>query len=328
MIERIGQLFITGFEGITPSEEFLKKLASENIGGIILFEEQCNPHKSAEESIKKIASISNEIPFVAVDQEGGRVCRFRGAPAEFKSPAEFGRKNDRRLYEEQLSRSVYYIRSLGVNLLLAPVADIGLKQENQCLKGRTFGKTPARVMPFVELAVRIIHKAGLLTCLKHFPGFGAAIDDPHKMVSQADYDLQIFLNREALPFKAGIDSGADMVMTTHLLLPRLDHRIATESEIILNLLLREKLNFDGIAITDDLLMAGADSIGNFGERALRAFNAGHDILLFGRNHRAAFEAVAYFKEEYKKGNIDDDRLSISLDRISGIKSKLTASVIL
>jgi len=328
MIDRIGQLFITGFKGASPSENFLRKFASENMGGIILFSEHCNPHKLAEESISKINAVSKEIPFIAVDQEGGRVCRFGGAPAEFDSPSIFGRKNNISLYNEQLSRAAYYIRSLGVNLLLAPVADLGLEKNNKCLKDRTFGSTPARVMPFVESSVRTIHKAGLLSCLKHFPGLGAAVDDPHLKLPTADYDLQIFLNRESLTFKAGIDAGADMVMTTHLLLPNLDTLMATESQVIVDLLLREKLNFDGIAITDDLLMKGADDLGNYGERALRAFKAGHDILLFGRNHRAAFEAVSYFKDEYKKGNIDDERLSVSLDRISGIKSKLTASMIL
>lgn len=327
MIDRIGQLFITGFDGEQPSGEFLEFIASENVGGVILFEENSNPHGMAERSIRKIIAASKEMPFIAVDQEGGRVCRFKGAPAEYPSAADFGQRKNLELFEEHISRSAYYIQSLGVNLLLGPVVDLDLNKDNKCLEGRTYGTNPARVMPFVERAVKMAKKAGLLSCLKHFPGLGAAAGNPHLEIARADYDLQIFLNRESLTFKAGIDAGADMIMSTHLLLPKIDPRLVTESETIINLLLREKLDFDGVAITDDLLMKGIDGIGSFGERALKAFKAGHDILLFGGDYRATSQAVAYVKEAYRSRAIDDDRLEISLDRISGIKSKLTASII-
>lgn len=328
MLDRIGQLFIVGFDGQKPSSEFLDFIASENIGGVILFEKNCNPHKMAEETIRQISLVSKGVPFIAVDQEGGRVCRFRGAPVEFPGASEFRKRVDLESYVEHFSRASYYMHSLGVNLLFGPVADLALNSRNECLKGRTFGRNPAHVIPFVENTVRIAKRHGLLTCLKHFPGLGAATEDPHHRLATADYDLQTFLNREALTFKAGIDSGADMVMTTHIILPKLDSRIATESEVIVNLFLREKLNFDGVAITDDLLMKGIEVSGSCGERAVRAFRAGHDILLFGADFKAVKEAVTYFKEAYNKGEIDDERITISLDRISGIKSKITASVIL
>jgi len=327
MIERIGQLFIIGFDGAKPPDDFVEFMVSENIGGVILFEKSCTPHANAERLIKDINAVSPRVPFIAVDQEGGRVCRFRGAPAEYPSPSKFKSRSDLESYAEQFSRAAYYIHSLGVNLLLGPVADLGLNDKNECLRGRTFGKNPAHVIPYIEKTIKICRRIGLLTCLKHFPGLGAASQDPHHKLATADYDLQTFLNREALTFKAGIDLGADMVMSTHILLPKLDSRMATESEVIVNLFLREKLNFDGVAISDDLLMKSFGASENYGERALRAFKAGHDILLFGPDFDAAKSAIAHFKQAYRDGEIDDERLTISLDRISGIKSKLTSSVI-
>lgn len=327
MLDKIGQLFITGFDTPEPSDEFLEFYSSENIGGIILFENNCTPHYLAESTTKSIIDASSDmVPLVGVDQEGGRVCRLRGAPAEYKSASDYGKNNELDLYEEQFSRAAYYIHSLGVNLLFGPVADIELA-DNKCLEGRTFGKKAATVIPFVEACIQICRKVGLLSCLKHFPGLGAAENDPHKKISVADYDYQTFLNREAVTFKAGIDSGADMVMSTHMILTHLDPRIATESEIVIEQMLRDKLNFDGIAITDDLLMHGADSLGSYGERALKAFNAGHDILLFGKNYKATSEAIAYFKKKYREGKINKTRLKASLERISGIKSKLTLPVL-
>ena len=327
MMKRIGQLFFTGFDTATPSEEFLDFYASDNIGGVILFEENCNPHSLAEESIKKILSRSAIVPFIGVDQEGGRVSRFRGKPAEFNAPAEYGKKKNIDIFEEHFARAAYYLHALGINLILGPVADLWLNKENKCLEGRSFGSNPAWVIPFIEKAIRISNKVGLLSCLKHFPGFGAAETDPHTALASADYDFQTFVNREALTFKAGIGAGADMVMTTHLLLPAIDQQPTTVSKKIIDELLRGTLEFDGIVVTDDLLMLGAEGFGSPAERALNAFLAGHDLLLFGRDFRAARAAVAYFKEAYRKGIIRDERLEASLDRISGIKSKLTIPVI-
>jgi beta-N-acetylhexosaminidase len=327
MLDKIGQLFITGFDTPEPSKEFLDFFSRENIGGLILFENNCNPHHMAEKSIKDIiGTLSDSPPLIGVDQEGGRVCRFRGAPAEYGSPGEYGRKNDLELFNEQFSRAAYYIHSLGVNLLFGPVADFRLGLDNECLKGRTFGKSAASIIPFIEASVKICRKAGLLSCLKHFPGFGAARNDPHKQIALADYDYQTFLNREAVTFLAGIEAGADMVMSTHMIISKLDQRLATESKIIIEQLLRDKLKFDGIIITDDLLMNGAHDLGSYGERAVKAFKAGHDLLLFGKNYRAAQESIAYFKAEFRRGNIEEERLIASLDRISGIKSRLTMLV--
>lgn len=328
MIDRIGQLFIIGFDDPRPSKSFLDFIASENIGGVILFEEQCNPHSMAEDTIKEIVGISREVPFIAVDQEGGRVCRFRGAPAEYPAPSEFGKLHGLESFYEAFSRAAYYIRSLGVNVLLGPVADLEINKNNKCLKNRAFGDNPARAIPFVESAVKITAKAGLLSCLKHFPGLGASKEDPHLHMAAADFDLQTFLNREALTFKAGIDAGADMVMTTHIHLPRLDHHPVMISEKIVNLLLRDKLNFDGVVITDDLLMEGGSSMGNYSQRAIKTFKAGHDLLLFGRNFSAARDAVKYLKKAFENGEIAEERLAVSLDRISGVKSKLSTSVTL
>ncbi|SYZ74835.1 putative Beta-D-glucosidase [Candidatus Zixiibacteriota bacterium] len=326
MIERLGQLFITGFDTEKPSDEFLEFIGKEGIGGVILFEPNCNPHSLAEDSIKQIQSVSAVTPFIGVDQEGGRVCRFRGVPAEYEAPSIYGEKENLELFTEHYERAVYYLNSLGINLVFGPVADLNLNKANACIKGRTFGQNPAKVIPFIDEAVRLAGRAGIISCLKHFPGFGAACNDPHQKMAVAKYDFQTFVNREALTFKAGIAGGADMIMTTHMILSAFDDYPVTVSELIIRKLLRETLDFDGIAITDDLLMGGAEELGPVGERALKAFQAGHDMLLFGSDFRAAREALQYFKKAYRNGHVDKSRVGVSLDRISGIKSKLIIPV--
>ncbi len=326
MIEQIGQLIITGFEGREPSGEFLDFFREENLGGVILFEDNCTPHSLAEDTLRQVQSLARGTAFAAVDQEGGRVCRFRGVPVEYGAASDYGRANNISLYEEQFTRAAYYLSALGINLLLGPVADLDLKEDNTCLQGRTFGKSAAQVIPFIEKSIAVCKKSGLLSCLKHFPGLGDAHNDPHQKLATADYDFQTFINREGLAFLSGMESGADMVMTTHLLLPRIDSLPATQSEVIVRQILRGKLGFDGVVITDDILMLGAGDPKDAGDTALKAINSGHDIVLVGRNFAATRQIVSHLKEAYRTGKLGESKLRRSLNRISGVKSKIAQTV--
>ena len=215
-----------------------------------------------------------------------------------------------------------YMESLGINLLLGPVADIFLNKQNSCLEGRCFGADAGTVALFVAQAVYLIHNAGLLACLKHFPGLGAATVDPHLGLAEADYTRDQWLKREKIPFEDGLAKGAEMVMTTHLRLPGISPETATDSSFIINDLLRRELDFDGAVVTDDLTMAGALGLGNPGERALKAFLAGHDILLFGRDWSAAEAAHSCLVNAFDDGVIEPERLILSLDRVAALRYKL------
>ncbi|RKX27957.1 MAG: hypothetical protein DRP47_05555, partial [Candidatus Zixiibacteriota bacterium] len=202
---KVGQLFIIGFHGEEPSQEFLDFLRKEQISGVILFEENCPSHEKTRENIAQIreACDSNH-PFIAIDQEGGRICRLRGVPAEFRSAEEYGQGGNVDQFREDYSRSVIFMESIGINLNFAPVCDIFTNPMNTCLEGRCFGKNHREVQPFVVAAVETAKNAGVLSCLKHFPGLGASTIDPHKQTARADYDELIWTNRERIPFAAGV----------------------------------------------------------------------------------------------------------------------------
>jgi len=326
--KHIGQLFITGFPGKEPPSPLLNFLTEEQIGGVILFEENATSPSLAQQNISRIRSCYTDAPpFVAIDQEGGRVSRLREAPAQFRAPAEYGVDRDVSRFAEDYSRSLVYLSSLGINLNLAPVADIALNDENTCLADRCFGKDPGTVSVFVKASVATARTHGVLCCLKHFPGFGAAGQDPHAEVATAEYDVGLWQNRESIPFQDGIANGADLIMTTHLLLPKIDDTIVTGSKKIINDMIRVMLSFDGPVITDDLTMAGAEVLGSVGERAVAAFKAGHDLLLFGRDYEAAMRAYDYFVDAHTRGEISDNEIRASLNRVRGIKYKLTRSVL-
>lgn len=328
MYQQLGQLFILGFPGERPSRAFLNFLAEEQIGGVILFAENCPTHLVARENIDAIRSVyRNDAPFIAVDQEGGRVCRLKGAPVEYRAASAYGKENNLEHFAEEYSRAAVYMAALGINMNLAPVADIDVNPANSCIKDRSFGSTPELVSRFVAKSVAVSKSHGLISCLKHFPGFGAAKNDPHEKVAIADYDLMLWSQREKMPFLAGIDAGADMIMTTHLRLPKIDKSIVTASPHIIQELIRGTLGFDGAVITDDLCMGGTHDLGDPGERAVAAFNAGHDILLFGQQCDASMQAFDYFVDACKRGEISADRIRTSLARVAGLKFKLGRSAI-
>ncbi|MFZ5981241.1 MAG: glycoside hydrolase family 3 N-terminal domain-containing protein, partial [Candidatus Zixiibacteriota bacterium] len=142
-MKKIAQLFIFGFPGSTPPAAFLNFINEEQPGGFILFEENCGTYSHTRENVERLRSgIRGSAPFIAVDQEGGRVCRLRGIPAEFKAPSYYASKKDVEHYIEDYSRAAVYMESLGINLNLAPVADIGFERVNPALEDRCFGGDP------------------------------------------------------------------------------------------------------------------------------------------------------------------------------------------
>ena len=326
-MKKIAQLFILGFPGSTPPATFLNFINKEQPGGVILFEDNCGTYGHTRENVEQIrAGFHGSPPFIAIDQEGGRVCRLRGIPAEFKAPSSYASNKDVEHFIEDYARAAVYMESLGINLNLAPVADIGFDKGNPALEGRCFGYDPATVSAFVEASVKVSKAKGLLSCAKHFPGLGAAVNDPHKKIALASFDEIVWQQREMIPFRAAVENGVDIVMTTHMHVPKLDSKIVTGSEKIISSLLRNTLAFDGPIITDDLTMTGASALGDIGERTVAAFMAGHDLLLFGRDFNEASKAYDYFVNACERGEIPRERIDAALDRVMGIKFKLKASV--
>jgi len=328
LANKLGQLFMFGFRGNSPSDSFLDFLKEEQIGGVILFEENCPNYDTIKQNIAKIKSCyRTRAPFVAVDQEGGRVSRIHGIPAEIHAASYYGSKKLIERFVEDYTHSAVYMESAGISLNLAPVADIYINPENNCLRDRCFSDDPKQVAAFVEKSVEVARHNGLLCCLKHFPGLGAVTDDPHEAIPEADYDEATWSVREKIPFLAGVRKGAEMIMTTHMCIPALDDKIVTESEKIVTSLIRKQLKFEGPVITDSLVMKGAFEMGDLGERAVKAFNAGHDILLFGQELEENIDAFDYFAEACLRGEVSESRIETALQRISGIKLKLDSNVL-
>lgn len=323
VVKKIGQLFIAGFPGAEIPQPFLNFLTEEQLGGVILFSDNCPSQTATRENIEHIkACCKLSPPFVAIDQEGGRVSRLKGAPAEIRSASEYGQKKGIESFIEDYRRSAVYMESMGINVNLAPVADIFTDPDNSCLEDRCFASDAGTVAMFVKASVNVARSSGILSCLKHFPGLGSAQNDPHQKTAEAEYDIYEWRNHEMIPFADGVAAGADLIMTTHLSLPNIDDVITTGSKKIINEMIRHVLAFDGPVITDDLTMEGAAELGDIGERAVAAFTAGHDLLLFGQDYEAAMMAYDHFVDAHLRGDISSEQILGALNRVAGIKYKL------
>ena len=329
VIDNIGQFFILGFPGEKIPKAVSHFIREERIGGIILFADNCATHRQTKKLITEIKGLYESTnPFIAVDQEGGRVSRVKGAPAEIASAHEYGTTIGLHRFIENYQRSMLYLESLGFSINLAPVCDLFINANNDCLKDRCFGKTVEEVIPFITSAVNISRECGLLSCLKHFPGLGSSSIDPHKKTAVAYYDRMEWQQREKEIFATGAAAGADLLMTTHLLLPKIDKTIVTGSKNIVEQMAREAVGFNGSLITDDLTMEGASALGDIGERAKTAFKAGHDLLLFGQKYEQAMEAYEAFRQACLHGEISKEQVNSALERISGLKFKLSRTLIM
>ncbi|ARI75869.1 beta-N-acetylhexosaminidase [Halobacillus mangrovi] len=328
--ERITQLFYVGVEGttLTPSEE--KMIADGKVGGVIFLGrniQNSDQFQSLVNGVKK-ANATNPTPlFLGVDEEGGRVSRIPTPLKKLPSSYEIGAENDPELAftaGELLARKV---KAFGLNMNFAPVLDINNNPDNQVIGDRSFGDTPKRVTQMGVAEMKGIQSEGIIPVLKHFPGHGDTSVDSHVNLPVIEKSMSQIDDFELNPFKEAIDQGADAVMTAHILFPELDEeQPATFSSTIIQNLLREKADFDGLVITDDMGMGAISK--NFGtnEAAINAIQAGSDMVLLTDTRNKNFNRVKEaLLKAVKEGAISEKQIDDSVTRILRTKEKYNLS---
>lgn len=322
--QQIRALFITAYSGNEPNDEFCDYVSQMSPGGIILFEENCVDHKKLKDSIEKLNSLTKTNLLFAIDQEGGRICRLRGEPAEFKSPKSFVEKAQNDIesaledYSARLCASLKYMRDLGINFLLGPVCDTQPVYANSSLIGRTFGSNVDVISKFVSTTVASARKYDFYTCLKHAPGLGTASGDPHTTLAKSTLNQDSYTNTELIPFQAGVSAGADAIMTSHFIVSEIDSEPITFSQKIISSLIRPTLSQTLPIITDDLDMGALDAICTFEERVVRAFSAGHDLLLT-RCVSSARRGIEALESALATGEINPERIEAALGRVKRLQ---------
>lgn len=256
----------------------------------------------------------------AADFEWGVGMRISGA-TKFPRAMAFGATGDERLAVEAGRITALEGRALGVHINFAPVADVNNNPRNPVINIRSYGEDPARVGVMASAFARGLQSGGMMATLKHFPGHGDTSVDSHLGLPVVPHARERLEQVELAPFRAAIANGAEAVMVAHVEMPALDKTVgpATFSQAVVTGLLREQLGFKGLIVSDAMTMTAVTQLGTAGENAVRAFNAGIDLILDSRDTMGAFLGL---KAAVESGQIPRARLEASVRRILTAKARL------
>jgi beta-N-acetylhexosaminidase len=272
---------LPGFVGTTLPEWVSTRLR-EGLGGVCIFGTNIVSAAQLQELTDSIYA-ANPRAIIAIDEEGGDVTRLHYATGSpLPGNAILGRINDLGYTESIGERIGWELRRTGFNLNFAPDADINSNPNNPVIGVRSFGSAPREVSAQVAAWTRGLQSTAVAACAKHFPGHGDTTEDSHLTLPVVDRSIGELRDRELVPFAAAIAAGTRAIMSSHIMLPQLDsERPATLSRAILQGLLRGELGFEGLIVSDALDMTGASGAIGIPEAAVRALDAGCDLLCIG-----------------------------------------------
>ncbi|HYX88220.1 MAG TPA: glycoside hydrolase family 3 protein [Gaiellaceae bacterium] len=297
-----------GFDG-TSVPDWLRRWLAEGLGGVVLFARNV---PDPEQTAALCADLRRERPrlLVAIDEEGGDVTRLEAAAgSSFPGNLALGAVDDVALTRRVAAAIAGELASVGIDLDLAPVADVVVDPANPIVGVRSFGSDPELVARHVAAFVEGVQSRGVAACAKHFPGHGETEADSHVELPVADADRVTLLARALPPFAAAVEAGVRAVMTAHIRFPALGGDPATLSPELLGLL-RDELGFKGLVVTDALEMRAISGTLGVEEGAVRALAAGADALCLGaggapteveRAHASIVAAV-------RSGRLPEERL--------------------
>lgn len=321
--EKLGQLLIAGLDGTEAGDEARRLVEETHVGGFILYKpNMVNAGQTVAllNQLKKFNRPSGIPLWLSVDQEGGKVSRL---PVDIALPASrdlaAGGTPER---ARALGKAVgQELLAFGFNMNYAPVLDIDSNPANPVIGSRAYGSDAKTVKLYGLAAMQGLQDSGVVSVVKHFPGHGDTATDSHLELPVVNKTLAELEKLELVPFRAAAEAGADAVMAAHVLLPRLDPDYpATLSPAIITGLLREKIGYDGVVITDDMTMGAIVKHYSLKEAAVRAVQAGCDLVLVAHGYSQVQEAAQGLKEALADGRLTWARIDESVARILALKA--------
>lgn len=325
--DKVAGLFFITPEALTGTNTVIRagdttkeKLGQYAVGGLVYFDQNIQSADQIKEMLSNTKSMSKYQIFLGVDEEGGSVARVADNidVPEVDSMAAIGESGDASLAYEAGATIGTYLSELGFNVDFAPVADLSAADADNGIAERSFGEDAQAVSGMVAGVVEGIQSAGVSACVKHFPGLGEMTEDTHSGMVVSEKSKEELLAQELAAFKAGIESGTQFVMVSHLSLPNIngDNTPASISKTVITDILRGDLGYEGIVITDAFNMSAITEYYTSEEAAVNAILAGADMILMPEDFEQAYQGVL---QAVENGIITGERLDESLRRIYRVK---------
>lgn len=276
-------MLVIGISGTELTAQERDWLQNDSVAGVILFTRNFASRQQVVDLCAAIRAAAPRPQLICVDQEGGRVQRFRDGYSALPSLEGFGALYAQepeaalKLAEEHAWLMASEVRASGIDLSFAPVVD--LARGNRAIGDRAFSADPQVVAAFTRAYVRGMHSVGMAATLKHFPGHGTVLEDTHFDDAVDPRSLEVLRKEDMVPFVAGIEAGADAVMLAHVTYPAVAPEAAGYSPRWINEILRQEMGFRGVVFSDDIGMAAAFSAGGVKARIDDHLDAGCDVVL-------------------------------------------------
>ncbi len=325
LTEKVGQMVMIGVQGTDLTDDSKFMLRQFHIGGVLLFDRNLESAEQTKAFISHMQDYAQgeeahqKVPlFIGIDEEGGDVVRGKSFIAPPPSQLEIGQTGDPGEAARSAEKTGKALKNLGINVNFAPVADVGSPDR------RSFSKDATKVTSFVGRAADGYESAGLLYALKHFPGIGKGRVDSHKEVSTVDASLQTLEAEDLAPFRKMIETRKPenmFILVSHLIYLAIDaEHSASQSRAVVTELLREKMGYQGIIITDDMEMGAVANHAPYRQLGVNAVKAGVDIVMVCHEYEHENDIYMGILEAAQNGEISEAQIDASVKRI--VKAKI------
>lgn len=322
--EKIGQMVLSGFNGTDFNSELDTLINDLKVGGVILFSRNIKDSNQLKKLNLDIEEANKNIPvFISIDEEGGRVNRLAKNIKTFESAKSIGDKGDIKYAYENGKEIGKTLKDHKINMNFAPVLDIYSNSKNTVIGDRAFGDNEKIVETMGIATMQGLKDEDVIPVIKHFPGHGDTEVDSHIGLPVVEKSIDQLYDFEFVPFKKAIESGADAVMVSHILMKQIDDKNpATLSYNLITKILRNDMKFSNVIITDDMCMKAITNRLSVEEASIKSIKAGSDIILIGSDIGKTNSVIEKIKLEVEANEISEKRIDESVYRILKLKEKL------
>lgn len=326
--QMLGQKLIFGFHGTELSEEFISLIKEYKIGNVILFLRNV---ESGEQLRKLCAQVQELIlaetgypAFIVIDQEGGMVTRLPQDAVNVPCAMALAATGDVENARKASEITIRQLRGLGANFNMAPVLDVNNNPKNPVIGIRSFGDDPQKVAAFGVAAAQPYEGSGILCCGKHFPGHGDTAVDSHLGIPMVDKTEEELEKVELVPFRAAAENGIQAIMISHVMFPKIESENVpcTMSRKIVTGILKEKMGYQGLILTDCMEMLAIQDHYGTPEGTVAAIKAGVDLAEISSTIGLEWGAAKAVNEAAERGEFDMEEIKASVEKILAYKKKI------